>query len=283
MARLDALFAPASLMKPGHASSSTPRAWRWALGGLLLGLAGAVVYGAPARWLAQAVAQLSQERVLLQQPRGTVWSGSAQLVLSAGPGSQQAMALPERLNWSLHTQGWPVPALELTLALPCCTPTPLRLQAQAGWSGIRLQVLDHHSDWPASALAGLGMPWNTVQFQGRLQLDTRQLVMHWAERRWQVQGQADLSLMDLSSRLSTLRPMGSYRLQLQGSTAQAPMQVQLETLEGRLQLQGQGQWTGERWRFEGEASAAPEHEAALSNLLNVLGQRRGNKAIMTMG
>jgi general secretion pathway protein N len=132
-------------------------------------------------------------------------------------------------------------------------------------------------------LAGLGTPWNTVQAQGQLQLETRALDIRWAERRLQVTGQATLSLLDLSSRLSTLRPMGSYRLQLQGAQGTAPMQVQLDTLSGQLHLHGRGEWIGERWRFEGEASAAPAVEAALSNLLNVLGRRQGNKAQLTMG
>jgi general secretion pathway protein N len=77
--------------------------------------------------------------------------------------------------------------------------------------------------------------------------------------------------------------MGSYRLQLQGNDGSRPLRVQLDTLNGHLHLQGQGEWTGERWRFQGEASASPAHEAALSNLLNVLGQRQGNKALLTMG
>ena len=53
-------------------------------------------------------------------------------------------------------------------------------------------------------------------------------------------------------------------------------QVELETMEGSLQLHGQGQWLNHRLRFRGEATAQPDAEAALSNLLNVLGQRRGN-------
>lgn len=282
MNRLDALLARPLRTQPSHAPS-TATGWRWALGGACLGLLLAFVIWAPARWLTATVEQLTQQRVLLLQARGTVWSGSAQLVLSAGTGSQAAMALPERLSWSLQPRWWPAPALEVAFSLPCCTPAPLRLQTEMGWSGVTLRVLDHHSNWPASALAGLGTPWNTIQAQGRLQLDTRQLEMRWAKQRLQVMGEASLSLIDLSSRLSTLRPMGSYRLQFQGSTAQSPMHIQLDTLDGRLQLQGHGQWAGERWRFQGEASAAPEHEAALSNLLNVLGQRRGNKALMTMG
>jgi general secretion pathway protein N len=36
-------------------------------------------------------------------------------------------------------------------------------------------------------------------------------------------------------------------------------------------------------QFNGEASAAPDAQDALSNLLNVLGQRQGNKSILKMG
>ncbi len=256
---------------------------RWALGGTLAGALAAGVACAPAAWLTHQVEHLSQQRVVLQAVRGTVWSGSAQLVLSAGVGSQQAVALPDRLSWRLSPRLLPRPSLEITLSLPCCTPTPLSLQAQADWGGTRVRVLDQQSTWPAAALAGLGTPWNTVQAQGQLQLETRALDIRWAEQRLQVAGQATLSLINLSSRLSTVRPMGSYRLQLQGSQGTTPMQVQLDTLSGQLQLQGRGEWIGERWRFDGEASADPAVEAAFSNLLNVLGRRQGNKAQLTMG
>ena len=107
-------------------------------------------------------------------------------------------------------------------------------------SGTRVRVLDQQSTWPAAALSGLGTPWNTVQAQGQLQLETRALDIRWAEQRLQVTGQATLNLLDLSSRLSTLRPMGSYRLQLQGHQGTTPMQVQLDTLSGQLHLQGRG-------------------------------------------
>ena len=256
---------------------------RWVMGGSFAGALAIGVVCAPAQWLTRQIEQISQQRVVLQDVRGTVWSGSAQLVLSAGVGSQQAVALPDRLSWTLSPSLLPRPALQVSLSLPCCTATPLRVQAEADWGGTRVRVLDQQSTWPASALAGLGTPWNTVQAQGQLQLETRALEIRWAEQRWQVAGQATLSLLDVSSRLSTLRPMGSYRVQLQGGVGTTPMQVQLDTLRGQLQLQGRGQWIGERWRFEGEASADPDHEAALSNLLNVLGRRQGNKAQLTMG
>ena len=93
-------------------------------------------------------------------------------------------------------------------------------------------------------------------------------------------GQAELAAMALSSRLSTLKPMGSYRLKLVGGTTTT---LELATIEGSLQLSGSGSWTGPRLRFDGVASASPEHEAALSNLLNIIGRRNGARSIITLG
>ena len=44
-----------------------------------------------------------------------------------------------------------------------------------------------------------------------------------------------------------------------------------------------GQWVGQRLRFAGEASATPEREGALSNLLNIIGRRNGARSLITLG
>jgi general secretion pathway protein N len=59
--------------------------------------------------------------------------------------------------------------------------------------------------------------------------------------------------------------------------------LRLETLDGSLQLTGSGQWVGSRLRFRGEAAAAPEREAALANLLNIIGRRSGPRSIISIG
>jgi general secretion pathway protein N len=175
-----------------------------------------------------------------------------------------------------------------TLASACCTPQPVRVDVSPLWLGVRVQVSDHTSHWPASWLVGLGAPWNTIQPQGQMQLHTTQL--QWthqagkerqtAPSHGQLQGQAELQMQQLSTRLSTLRPLGTYRLRVQGGDTTA---ITLDTLEGSLLLQGTGQLHNGRVRFTGDASAAPDAEAALSNLLNILGQRQGAKSILNMG
>jgi general secretion pathway protein N len=86
--------------------------------------------------------------------------------------------------------------------------------------------------------------------------------------------------MQISSRLSTLKPMGSYRVILQGGATPG---IVLSTLDGALQLSGSGQWVGSKLRFEGVASAAPERLDALSNLLNIIGRRDGVRALIKVG
>jgi general secretion pathway protein N len=74
--------------------------------------------------------------------------------------------------------------------------------------------------------------------------------------------------------------MGSYRITVTGG---ATPNLQLETLEGSLQLSGSGQWIGEQLHFNGVATAAPGREEQLSNLLNIIGRRSGPKSIISLG
>jgi len=256
-------------------SSGAP--WGWAAAGLLLGVMLALVLFAPARWLADRVVRATDGRVLLQDPRGTVWSGSARLVLTGGPGSKDAAALPSRLGWRLRP-GWLGARAELQTE--CCTPAPLQLDWRPRWRGASLRVGDGRSSWPAALLSGLGTPWNTLQLDGELDLSTQGLRLDWAEGRMAVAGRAELLAQRVASRVSTLRPLGSYRLVLSGGAVPS---LQLATVEGDLQLTGSGQWVGSRLRFNGQASASPERETALANLLNIIGRRNGARSIITIG
>lgn len=264
------------------ATAASPRP-PWALAVLAagLGLLTACVLWAPARWLGSALSALSAERVQLADPRGTLWQGSAVLVLTGGEGSRDRLALPGLVHWQWRWPDWS--ALGLQVRADCCMREPSTVRLQGGVGHAEASVHAHDSQWPASLLAGLGAPWNTLQPQGQLRLHSDGLRLQWAQGRWQVLGGAELTLQDLSSRLSTLSPMGSYRLQLRGGAAPALAKIELSTLSGSLLLSGQGQWLNQRLRFQGEASAAAEHEAALSNLLNIIGRRQGSRSQLSLG
>ena len=258
-------------------SNSRPAPWGWGALGAAIGAALALLLAMPASWLAAAVARATNQQVLLDDPRGTVWDGSARLALTGGAGSTDNTALPGRVQWRI------LPRLDgaaVALRADCCAPQPLPLRLRLRISGGTLQVGDGSSQWPAALLSGLGTPWNTLQLDGDLRLATQGLSLEWAEGRLAVAGRAELTAQRMSSRLSTLRPMGSYRITLQGGPTPT---LRLETIEGSLRLAGSGQWVGSRLRFTGEATADAEREAALSNLLNIIGRRNGARSIITIG
>ena len=296
---------------------------RFAAWGLLAGAALGLGLFAPAQWLASALQQATDGRLLLADARGSVWDGSATLVLTGGPGSQDAATLPGRLHWALrpHWQG-----LRLRASQACCLNGELALLLQPGWGGytLALAAMDAPAgasgstdttgstsasagnpvgpsrplgQWPASWLSGLGTPWNTLQPGGVLQLASPGFSVQSVQGRLRLQGALALDLLGMSSRVSTLPTLGSYRLSLQGQApAAAPSatgaatatggdttQVQLTTLDGALRLSGSGQWAGAKLRFRGEAQAAEGQAPALANLLNIIGRRQGALSVISIG
>jgi len=270
-------------LKGGSTGGSVGGSMRaWLIGGLLLGALLALVHQAPAAWLARLLERQTAGHVLLAETRGTLWAGSGELVLTGGAGSRDASRLPGRVHWQLGWGG----GLLLRLRLDCCSAgeLPLRLQAGLGHAVLSLpNSVEPLLRLPAAWLGGLGTPWNTLQLGGQLRLASREFQLEWRGGRWQPRGQLDLDLVNLSSRISTLAPLGSYRL-LIAAQPNATTQLQLLTLDGALLLQGQGEFGGASApRFQGEALAAPGREAALNNLLNIIGRRQGARSVITIG
>jgi len=262
---------------------------RWGGWGILAGVIYGLVAYAPAGWLARSVANATEGRLLMTEARGTVWSGSAVMVLTGGTGSRDASALPGRLAWELGLHG---AGLELRLRQACCVNGELAVRIRPGFGRMQVELVPPPAaqqagaiaQWPAAWLSGMGTPWNTLQLGGMLKLASPGLTLESAQGRWHMTGQADLLLMSASSRLSTLDTLGSYRVSLVGAPgAGASTEINLSTLEGGLQLNGAGQWTAGKVRFRGDARAAPGSEAALNNLLNIIGRRQGALSLISIG
>jgi general secretion pathway protein N len=255
--------------------------WVWAALGCLLGGLLTVLTFTPAQWLAQGVALLTQGQLQLQEARGTLWQGSARVVLTGGLGSLDAQALPGRIDWTLQANG---DGALLGLTSSCCITNTMQVQISPTWTGARIQITDTPSTWPAALLSGLGAPWNTLQPEGDLTLVPQQLRLQWLSGRLLVQGGLTLTAKDMASRLTPLKPMGTYQLQLDaGPSPTATPGLKLSTVSGSLLLSGQGQWVGQRLRFQGEASAVPEHEMVLNNLLSIIGRREGARSLLSWG
>lgn len=259
---------------------------RWAALGAVCGALATAVAQWPAAWaLSGTVAHASGGRVQLADVRGSVWNGSAVLVLSGGPGSHDARALPGRVAWqtrpSLHAieDGAIAPGLRLVLAQDCCLGEPLRLGLRLHGGGVQAQA--GAIDWqvPASLLQGLGAPWNTLGFEGGLRLQAQSLQWQRASGNALLQGRLALTAEGISSRIAPRRSLGSYRVELDarppGRGQPGRTTLQLRTLQGILKLAGDGEWLAGQFRFRGEAQAQPGEESELANVLNLIGNRQG--------
>ena len=281
MARRPILPNTSARPKTGSGHPNGRAHWRAAVAGLMVGGLGGLLALAPAQWLADAVDAGTQGRVQLLQPQGRWWSGDAWLRWSAGQGGRDAVVLPDRLHWRLQP-AWL--GVDIALSQPCCMRGDQPMRWRTSLTGMRL-VLPSQTWFQGSAawLTGLGTPMNTLKPEGLLRLSTQDLHLIQAGGRWQVQGSADVVLQDLSSAVSTLDRLGSYQIQLRGGP-QGEGQLSVLTLNGPLQINASGQWLNRGGlRLRGEATAQPGQEAALDNLLNLLGKRQGARALLSIG
>jgi len=255
---------------------------RWAIIGAIVGVAVGLVAFAPASWLASAIASATGQRLILADARGTIWNGSAVAVLAGGPDSRDATYLPGRLEWTLAPRWYGV---DLAARHECCINGTATIQIRPGLGRVRATLVprtDWVGQWPSAWLGGLGTPWNTLQLGGTFRLLSPGVTVESVEGRWRLEGRVELVLEGVSSRLTTLDTLGSYRVALNGAS-NGPTLLTVTTQEGPLQLSGSGTWGPGGVKFRGEARAETADEQALSNLLNIIGRRDGARSIISIG
>jgi general secretion pathway protein N len=135
---------------------------------------------------------------------------------------------------------------------------------------------------PPERLEGLGAPLNTIGPSGQLRLNWNKLDFVRQETGIGMTGAMSLDMNDMASRLSSIRPLGSYQLLFDWRGAWAD--VKLVSVRGPMMLEGKGRLENGRLSFSGVAFAANGQEEKLANLLNLLGQRRqdGNRDVIAL-
>ena len=313
-------FAPSRFSKPPEEGQVRVlrRQRRLAFIGAALGLVIGGVAFLPASLLAGAVASATDDQFLLAEAEGTIWSGSAITVLTGGAGSHDASVLPTRLEWTLRPR---LNGLALHLTQDCCLahgldlrlrrtldawnvdvigpderdqPTVTPTKAVPGEYGADAALLDAATpvgQWPMGWLEGRGFPWNTIHPGGVLTLSTHNLQFTLQGGHWRTLGSAQVEIRQASSRLTTLDSLGSYRVLIQPdpSTQVKPGEgasrslVWISTIDGALMIDGRGLIGATGFRLRAEAKAAPGSEAALDNLLNLIGRRNGASSAISIG
>lgn len=231
----------------------------------------------PAAWLGPMVEQQTGGRLTLGDAQGTLWRGSAFIGGAPGAGGAVTPLLPGRFAWRLSPLVL-VGQVGLQLENPLALSQPVRIEGD--WS--HWQVSPGELKLPAEGLAGLGAPLNTLAPSGTMRLSWSTLELARQQQAVAVNGRTVLAMNDMGSRMSPIKPLGSYQLAMDWRGQQA--QLNLSTVRGALLLSGTGSLERGRLQFSGQAAAADGYEATLGNLLNLLGQRRmvGGKNIIAL-
>ena len=286
------LFAPSRAATGLGESTFAEAAWdrsrsatlRGAAVGACVGAVVAFMANIPAAWVAHGVASATAQRLLLADARGSLWSGSAVAVLTGGPQSRDASALPGRIEWTLGLRAY---GFELKAQHPCCLNGSVTIQVRPGFGRLGFTVLPSPGwigQWPSSWLGGLGTPWNTLQLGGTVRLVSPGVKIESVQGRWWIDGRADIELLSVSSRMTTLNTLGNYRMRVSGDSGQGgASRLQLSTQDGALRLSGEGTLGPNGLTFRGEARAEAADEPALNNLLNIIGRREGARSVISIG
>ena len=214
----------------------------------------------PASLLDSYLQYASQGRLVLANASGTIWSGSATPALRPKEGRLIA----------LHALNCDVDALSLLTGKIKARlqwndlPTASAMEAAISFNRIELQHVFFLL--PARILSEVSPILKPSQLHGQLQLHSEQLILS----KYGVDGAAVVDWEQAGSALSSIEPLGNYRLTLNGTGGR--INIGLSTISGVLLLERQGNWSAPQGlEFHGKAHASPGNYGNLTELLHHLG------------
>jgi general secretion pathway protein N len=238
----------------------------WLLAGIT-SVALTIVIFFPANWMISMVEKQTGGRLTLGDAHGTLWRGSAFIGGAASGSDPLTPLLPGRFSWRVS----PMVLLGIVDAeLENDEALSQPLSVTGNWR--QLRVSPGAILLPAERLAALGAPLNTVQPSGQMRLSWDALQLTKQNGNIEVVGSMDLEMNEIGSRLSPIKPLGSYDLLLDWHGTQA--NATLKTTKGPMLLNGSGTFAGGRLQFSATAQAEAGQEQRLANFLNLLGQHR---------
>jgi general secretion pathway protein N len=219
-----------------------------------------LIVTAPAALLDHWLQRATQNRLVLANGNGTLWNGSGTLALRAQ--GDQFIAL-QSLRWSVNWASIFTGHLAVKLNWDNLTNAPA---TDAILSAGQIELRHVSLSLPVHALNEISPLLKPAQFHGQFQVQADDLILDSQG----IKGNATVEWLQAGSKLSSVDPLGNYRITLngQGNT----INIGLGTTSGALKLSGQGSWAiGRGLTFQGTAEAAPENRESLAELLHNLG------------
>lgn len=215
---------------------------------------------APASLLDNGLQYATQGRLQLANASGTVWDGSATPAMRTQ--DDRLFALPF-LHWKIAVPSLFTGKVQVLLQWDDQPPASAT-EAIISFKQIEL----HHVQLqlPARVLDETSPMLKPAQFRGQLLIQSDHLV--FSSRG--MEGTAVADWRQASSALSSISPLGDYRLALNGAGER--IHIGLTTNSGVLLLEGDGNWlAGRGLEFHGKAQASPGNHDNLNELLHHLG------------
>jgi general secretion pathway protein N len=221
---------------------------------------------APATWLDSGLQRSTRGVIGLADARGSFWRGSGALQAILPSGDVETL---ESIRWTIDP--WALltarahlvalserdgkPVLDATLSASGVTVTDMRLEAPAALLGLLSATVRE-----AGITGRIAVKANGVHVDGQ---STR--------------GVGDIVWSDAGSSLTSVYPLGTYRIVLQG--VGTGLDLTLFTQGGALDLTGKGRWQpGSPLSFSGTATPAPDRKKQLAPLLRIIGKETGGES-----
>lgn len=216
-------------------------------------LAGLIAF-APASLMGYALTRASGGMLSLAQTQGSLWQGSGVALLKNKSRYQ-----------TLGSYRWQLQPFRAALQMQADGAAPMTLRYIPFAGKVEIDAL--RLSLPASALELVAPQLAPYQLQGMFDAHSDHLSLDAHG----LNGQVSVDWARAASGLSEIRPLGDYRIVLQGNGA--AVDAQITTLAGKLQLTGTGRFDPKSgMHLNGTAQAAPGTAATeLNELLHHIG------------
>ncbi len=240
---------------------------------------GTFLVSAPASFGDWTLARMTEGRVRLADTSGTLWDGKGRVVVvdTAMPASDRhllnGLVLPGQLRWQVRALPLLIGMIDATVSLDGIS-APLKLSGPFGEIRGSAATLN----LPSVDLGRLGSPWNTIRPSAAVGLQWDGFTL----QRGVFDGKIVIELRDASSSMSPVRPLGSYRIDV--DSRRSGTNVALTTVNGPLNLSGSGVWNNRSGlRFSATAESDARERDRLQGFLALLGRREGDKIVFKIG
>lgn len=219
----------------------------------------------PASWFAWSLNRYTNNIIHIDTISGSLWHGTGRLVIYSSQTTPNDFGIAE---WQINPLWLFIGRVQIHM-LTNSTDKKINTAVQFGRN--QLQLRDTDMTLPASSIGAFYPPASLISPEGKILLRTENMTLASNG----LNGKAEIQWENASSSLSAVQPLGTYRLEITGAAETTTFK--LNTMQGILELTGQGQWQASTGQFQFSGAAVPRDEAnKLEPFLKLLGEDQGN-------